>query len=83
MKKYILILATSVAGFASAQGVDVEAYNRLVRIQIQALQYRDIDLQARRISDANAALDKAMLEHLATLQLSACMRDAKSKWCIK
>jgi hypothetical protein len=45
MKKYILVLSLSVAGFASsarAQGVDVDAYNRLVRMQIQALQDRDI-----------------------------------------
>jgi hypothetical protein len=72
MKKYILVLSLSVAGFASsarAQGVDVDAYNRLVRMQIQALQDRDIS--ARNIfSDVEVEVSEQRKEY------RLCVREA-------
>jgi hypothetical protein len=56
MKKYILVLSLSIAGFASsarAQGVDVDAYNRLVRMQIQALEDQELDALTARLKASN------------------------------
>jgi hypothetical protein len=78
MKKYILVLSLSVAGFASsarAQGVDVDAYNRLVRMQIQALQDQELDALTARLKASNYSFSDIDVEEQRK-EYRLCVREA-------